>query len=162
MSLELISKVSVSTNVLEVTFNSIPSTFSDLWLQGDLVVGTSGNGPVGIKINSLSSGYDGTIISETPTNSVLHRHAAGDESAQFGKDFDILRSNSASIQAWILNYSSNRRHALLLRGGNGIFGSGQTLAAWRNTSQVVINSLQLVSANGIGAGSTIYLYGVSS
>lgn len=160
---EKIATATVSTTGSNVTFSSIPSTYTDLVLVSSALRGVSGSG--GDAIRTQFNGDTGTNYSRTGmygdgSSAISFRETsvvyvssggAGDYS---GTPWSVSVSN-------IMNYSNTTTYKTVVGKATepNAYALGQ-VGLWRNTA--AINSIYLYCSGGFYVGSTFTLYGIKA
>jgi hypothetical protein len=155
----LISSTTLTTTATDVTFSSIPSTYTDLILvaaaigTGDLQIFGRLNGDTG-------SNYSNTFLAGNGTSASSIRQA---NASSFQGDYYLAVSTDGGLTIYnFMDYSNTTTFkTILARSGLGNKGTQSIVNLWRNTA--AINSINLrVSANSFASGSTFRLYGIEA
>lgn len=154
-----LNKVTASGSVSQITFTSIPSTYTDLTL---VIQGANTNvANARWKLNGdTGTNYSWTGLGGTGSSAVSTRvsNTSTPQLDWYGY-FDAAQSN---LIAHFMNYSSTTTYkTVLTRSNNSANGTAATIGVWRNTA--AITSIEIVSSNGNwDSGSTFSLYGVAA
>jgi hypothetical protein len=144
-----------------VTFNSIPSTYTDL-----VVVfnggGETGGGNVQFKINNdTGANYSFTIIRADGTTASSDRESNFTGYFRWGAYATPTTAYSTIDFAHFMNYSNSTTYkTILTRTGNASGGTDATAVLWQSTS--AITRLDLTFAAYWKNGSTFTIYGIKA
>lgn len=162
---EPIATTTLSSVATNITFSSIPSTYTDL------VISFTGNAAetyyqLGLQFNtdtsSGSTNYSSTFISGNGSSA-----AAGRETNLY---CIIAQQNTLSttipslLNVNLFSYAGSAYKTILASHSGDLNGSGsvyRTVGLWRSTS--AINSIKIMSSNGaqnLAVGTTATLYGI--
>jgi hypothetical protein len=156
--------VSIATQTLgsataSVTFNSIPSTYTDLVLVVNSGFSSSSR-DLRVQINNdTNTNYSGTFLYGNGTSAGSTR----DTSNTYGF-FDVTGTDITLNATWIVsfnNYSNTTTYKTYLsRFSNAGRGTDATVGLWSNTA--AITSLVISGSSGnVLSGSTFNLYGIA-
>lgn len=158
-----IASTTISTPTNTVSFNSIPSTYTDL------VVVLTANAAAGnyhlLKINNdTGSNYSRTWLYGNGSTTSSGKQANASGPIYFSVDLIASASNTFSVEILnINNYSNTSTYKTIMTRGNSTPELlGITYSSWRSTA--AINSLVLTTdaAGNYSAGSTFSLYGITA
>lgn len=153
---EPIATTTLSGSTSEVTFTSIPATFTDLRL---VFVGTSASQALAIQFNGdTSTNYSRTIISGDGTSASSPRNTSLDRLI-----IASLNSTPLLTSLDIFSYAGSTNKTGLINESRDQNGSGLVLRAvglWRSTS--AITSLRLYGYSGSNITGTATLYGIKN
>jgi len=168
---ELIAK-NVTTTSTSLTFSSIPSTYTDLYL---MISARTTSGiydsylPMNLTFNSISSGYSEKILEGSPANSGSGRSNQSSNASQFELMYvsteGTTENTYANIQIYIFNYASSLPKFISYEcapersAQNVSYNMGSGL----NSTTSAITSLRFEApGQTFVAGSTFYLYGIKN
>jgi len=166
---EPIATTTLGSGATSVTFSSISSAYTDLYIVGQCGVSNNdyltfrvGNGSVDTGSNysyTWLEGYSGTASSGRSTNNPKF---------YVGNNASIM-NNSLNYSFYInlMNYSNTTTNKTVLNriANNGAFpGSTASIGLWRSTSAINIVTIAPDTNDGrtLIAGSTFTLYGIKS
>jgi hypothetical protein len=158
---EKIATYTAPSNVSNVTFTSIPNTYTDLVLIGrtSLVGGGAGTNYLATYNGDTGTNYSYTFLEGTGS-------AAGSGRASNSANMDVMyQPNGSGIGTLIMqvfNYSNTTTYKTMLSKA-ATAGSGFLAYAglWRNTA--AITSINLAGGtNNIASGSSFTLYGIKA
>jgi hypothetical protein len=136
-----------------ITFNSIPSTYTDLVLVG--AGSSSASGTLYMQFNSVtSSQYSYTSLYGSGTAAGSGRVVAG----AFGY-FGFYTTNQNNFICNIQNYSNTTTNKTTVSRSNSTDYAAATVMLWQNTA--AINSILIAPNSGTFTG-TISLYGITA
>jgi hypothetical protein len=164
MSMTLVSTVTVgSGGVSGITFSSIPSSFTDLYVVTS-TRDTFNNGQtwvnVGLTFNGVGTGYtsrtlygDGSSAASLSESSITFRHEGAGQTA----------NTFSSTQFYIPNYAGSTNKSLSIdavtENNNTTSWQGITAALFSNTA--AITSMTFTPNTLFAQFSTAYLYGIT-
>lgn len=139
------------------TFNSIPSTYTDLVLVIDATT-TSGNRGLRAVLNSDSgSNYSSTYISGDGTSATSGRYSS---TTYLDTVASLSNATRSTTIMHFQNYSNTSTYkTILTRNSNAAVVSRASIGLWRSTSAITSILVQL-SADNLNTGSTFTLYGI--
>ena len=156
----LIQSQTLGSATATVTFSSIPATYTDLILVGN-IVGQSATGGLQARLNSDStSNYSYTALNGDGSSATSTRGSNQTEAS-------ISFSNSTTVPSTfitqIIDYSNATTLKTLLSRSSS---NGNTLAyvnLWRKTPEVV-NRIDIITSGGytLNIGTTLRLYGIQA
>ena len=157
----------VSTSAASYTFSSIPSTYTDLILVGNLRstknTGTSDTLFLRFNGDSSSGFYSSTRLFGNGSSATSSRQTDQNEIAvpEISADGDTAGIFAPTL-IQIMNYSNSTTYKTALnRTNTANVLVGAIVGLWRNTS--AINSITVLPAGGnFKAGSTLTLYGIAA
>lgn len=157
------SKVLSSTST-GVTFNTIPSTYTDLVLVVQSIMNGSqanlflqmGNGSI-----DTGSNYSETYISGNGTTATSGRDVSSTRIFFTNNSYPQTTTWNTSVFNF-QNYSNTSTYkSVLIRSNNAAIGTDATVGLWRSTS--AINQIKIYpSNNAFEIGSTFTLYGIAA
>jgi hypothetical protein len=153
---EPIATQTISSSVSSVTFTSIASTYTDLYLIiNNLQLSTAGD--TLIRFNSDSgNNYSFTLLYGTGS-SVASVRGTNNNGVRLVYDDNFKPVIRVNIQ----NYSNTTTSkTVLLRADSASQNTELAVSLWRNTS--AINSITLLNASGNITGGTYTLYGIKA
>lgn len=153
----------IATNTLtsaaaNITFSSIPSTYTDLLIMGNGTAGSSVsfklqfNGDTGLN-------YSVTYLYGTGSSAASGTNANIDAIIGMGRVSTVMSSSIINIQ----NYSNTTTNKTVI--GRGDAANSITIATvglWRNTSAISSIVVALEGGGNISAGTTLSLYGIKA
>jgi hypothetical protein len=161
---EMIQTTTLASSQASVTFNAIPSTYTDLVLVGSAKSLLSGTDSIGIAVNGSGSPIYSRTYLEANGTSVT----SGRQTSQIRIVSDYIMGTSGvadfGTYTWnFMNYSNTTTFKTVLSRGSRITsetdpGAVACVNLWRNTSS--INAIELTLANTFKTGSTFTLYGI--
>lgn len=157
---EPIATQTLGSAAANVTFSSIPSTYTDLVLVAAITAGNTGDGF--LRFNSdTGSNYSDTVVrgNGTAASSVRDTNAAG---IDIGPTSVITGSEVGAVKIQIQNYSNSTTFKTsLIRFDEATNFVNAIVGLWRNTN--AITSIDIVSRSGTwGVSSTFTLYGIKA
>jgi hypothetical protein len=161
---EAIATISPTTTPTEITFSSIPSTYTDLILI--LSGSSSGSSNVYIRVNGdTASNYSYTTF--TADGSTVASYRNSNLSVGLLMDYNSYpnsTTNSDIIIAQFNNYKNTTTYkTCIARGSNAISGVDANVSLWRSTSAITSLTLRLGNGAGTWATGTIAsLYGIAA
>jgi hypothetical protein len=159
---EAIATQTLGSTAATVTFNSIPSTYTDLVLVISAIATTSVGGDIVIQFNSdTGSNYSGTYLWGNGTSAGSTRGSNATYSLiDYYAEMDTSVANRiVSIQ----NYSNTTTFKTFLsRANNAGRGTDAIVGMWRSTAAITSLLLDVTSTNDFAAGSTFSLYGIKA
>lgn len=162
---DCIATVAVTSATLNVTFSSIPQTFTDLVavINGGASAGTFAWINTGANISG-SGLFSDTILYASTTAAVSQRRSGQDESVYTPPGENEV-DNSLNWNAVInfMNYSNTTTFkSIITRSGRA--GSSTTIGALLRRDTSAINTIQfdLASTNTWNVGTTFSLYGIKA
>ena len=155
---EPIATTTLVSNASDITFSTIPSTYTDLVLvvNGHLTVDDNVflqfNGDTGSNYSFTILRGDGSSATSTRSSNVAQMYLGG-----------ILTTATGNTISSIQNYSNSTTYKTVLTRTNGVT-SGATQARvglWRSTSAITSVKVGALSGNFV-AGATFTIYGIKS
>jgi hypothetical protein len=151
-----LATVTLGSSASSVTFSSIPATYRDLILVGDLILSTSNaqqirirfNGDTGSNYFTVNMGATTTTFSQTSTLSA----------GRIGQAYNGSRSTHILN---LMDYSATDKHKTGTARGDNASNRIEALATrWANTAAITSMTVIIEDASNFAAGSTFNLYGV--
>ena len=159
------SSIVGSGGVADITFSSIPSTYTDLCLKVSLRSGAASVNPgLIVKFNGSSTGFTGRNVYGTGSAAGSYSDTSGEVGVLAGNNATASTFGNADI--YISNYagSTNKSFRVDSVNENNATSASQFLYAnlWSNTA--AITSITLFSGGSVNflEYSTAYLYGVKN
>lgn len=156
------------SSVATITFNSIPSTYTDLVLIGSAQSAGSGRDSIGIAVNGIGSGIYSRTYLEANGTAVT----SGRQNAQIRIVSDYIMGTTGTpdfgIYTWnFMNYSNTTtKKTVLFKGGNTQVSGGWNASAMIYLVDITsaITSLTINTMNGpnLNVGTTFTLYGIKA
>lgn len=159
----LIASNTLGSAQANVTFSSIPATFTDLVLVINGSV-TTGNPAVWMRFNSDSTtNYSYTRVTGNGT-AAASSNAVNAPQANIAPAFGMTTTFETNIIANILDYANTTTYkTILARANTPSLGTEATVNLWRKTPEVINTIVILPStATTFTSGSTFYLYGIQA
>lgn len=163
---EPIATTTWSSNTSTISFSSIPSTYTDLIIQGTIFAyfGSSTYTETRIRFNSDSNtNYSATVIYGDGSSTTSARASNQTGISRFYLPAGTTDGNRGSLIINVQNYSNTTTYkTALIRSGGGSQVTDATVGLWRSTS--AINSIDITnvdSGTGFVAG-TLTLYGITA
>lgn len=157
---EPIATTTLGSNAADVTFSSIPGTYTDIYIVS-LFKNTSAGGNFKIEFNGdTNTNYSDTRIygngSSTDTGRGTNRNAA-----------IIGQADSAGFllnQCSVMNYANSTTYKTTISRSSdttGLYAAvGAVVGLWRSTA--TITSIKLYADGNLASGSTFTLYGIKA
>jgi hypothetical protein len=155
-----IATQTLGTAALNVTFSSIPSTYTDL-----VVVcaynRVSGGNNISMRLNGDTTNYSETYI-EGDGSSVISGRNANDSNMRIAFIVGGTGTSQSTMIINLQNYSNTTTYkTVLTRYSEASTGVGASVGLWRSTA--AINSVEIGRAGiNFAAGSTFTLYGIAA
>jgi hypothetical protein len=154
--------VTVTSATTSVTLDSIPSTYSDLRVEGFIVPVNNGAAYLTMYLNGENTGtnYSSTQMYWTATGTPAGYRVSNQSNIEIvGNQFQTL--TPFSIKTDIINYTSNSGKAFLAEVRSIDNTNRSHACSWRNNAVVNSITYSTGTANAsIGAGSTFTIYGI--
>jgi hypothetical protein len=142
------------TGVSSITFNSIPSTYTDLVLVGS--GSSNSSGTLYMQFNSVtSSQYSYTSLYGNGSTTGSGKTGSATPYGYFA----FYATNQNNFIANIQNYSNNSTYKTTISQSNSTDYTASTVMLWANT--VAINSVLIAPNSGTFTG-TLTLYGIQA
>ena len=162
---EPIATATVSgSSTTKITFNSIPSTYTDLVIVANPATG-SGTGAIKLTYNndSTSGLYSTTRLygdgSSASSNRISNQN---DIDFNYVATINSTLGNSTMICS-IQNYAnSTTNKTCLIRANASAYGTDALVGLWRNTAAITRVDLTLFYSSNYKADSTFTLYGIKA
>lgn len=169
---EPIASTTLSTNTASITFSSIPSTYTDLIIAGQIRSARTGE---------ITDQYTFVFNSDTGSNYSSTTLYDNDEASP-----KVTRSGNASnigltrcpgpngtanafgtVLANIQNYSNSTTFKSILtrwgsQGDATFYFLGETVTLWRNTNAITSIEVKSVSSVNLATGTSLTLYGIKA
>ena len=166
-----LAKTVLTGSQTDVTFSSIPSTYTDLVVLGTARRDGGTYYPnVYVELNATASSYSGTIAFGNNTTPTSANYSAGTSlSYQYMAGASNTSNTFSSFELYFPNYagSTNKPISATTAVENNSSTNSQYMVAhaaqlWSNTA--AINSIRLYSGSGNNfvSGSSFYLYGIKN
>ena len=163
---EMIQATTLVSSQASVTFNAIPSTYTDLVLVGSAKSLLSGTDSIGIAVNGIGSPiYSRTYLEANGTSVTSGRQTS---QIRIVSDYIMGTSGTSDFGVYIWNFmdyaNTATKKTVLFRGSNT-----QVSGGWNSSAMVylvdttaAITSLNIGTMNGpnLAAGSTFTIYGI--
>jgi hypothetical protein len=159
---EPIATTTLGTATNQVTFSSIPSTYTDLVLVQNGAFNPAG-GDVFIQFNTnYTSNYSNTWLTGTGSAASSSREANVTRIIVDVNAYPTTGVSTRIIQ--IMNYSNTTTYkTVLARANNAASGVDAIVGLWRSTAAIsTVEIFAWTGANKFDAGTTITLYGIKA
>jgi hypothetical protein len=156
---EAIATQTVSgSSTTNITFSSIPGTYTDLVLIADATASTSGQGMNLYFNGDAGSNYSSTRLYANGSTATSDRQTSGTFI-----NFAIGSFNTGQlVVANIMNYSNTTTNkTLMLRQNTAGAFVGALVGLWRNTAAITTIEI-IISGGNYVVGSTFSLYGIKA
>jgi hypothetical protein len=163
---EKVQTTTLSTSQANITFSSIPATYTDLVLVGSAKSLLSGTDSIGIAVNGSGS----AIYSRTYLEGRGSSNSSGRQTAQIRIVSDYIMGTSGvadfGVYTWnFMNYANtNIKKTVLFRGNNTKVSGGWNTSAmiYLVDTTSAITSLTIATMNGpnLAVGTSFTLYGI--
>ena len=159
---EPIASTTLGSSAADITFSSIPGTYTDLIL---VITGAfSGNETIGVRFNGdTGSNYSSTILAGSGSTASSGRNSS-QTALTVGTNGYYTTSIAANSVLQIQSYANtNVYKTMLSRSNNANVGLDAIVGLWRSTA--AIDSIKLYgfySAYTFSSGSTAALYGIKA
>lgn len=154
---EPIATTTLSSAAADITFSSIPSTYTDLKLVV-VAQGSLGN-QFAIQFNGSSTGYSRTYLYGDGTAAASDRGSA----TSVRLDYLPTSTNFAFYDIDILSYAGSTNKTLLAKSAKDLNGSGEVhaqVSLWANTAAINQIKLFVASSGNLNSGTTATIYGI--
>jgi hypothetical protein len=155
----LISSATLSSAAANITFSSIPATYTDLIVKFTTQEATTGSWQIFVDFNSTSSNRSSRYLLGNGSS------ASGASTSNIIAATDVNITPFGSAEMYIFNYTGSNNKSVSIDSVSEYNGteSYQMLTAglWSDTAAITSIKLYLASGN-IAANSTAYLYGISN
>lgn len=168
---ELINKTILTSSTGSVEFTSIPTTYTDLYLQFSArSSGGSTNDNTYINFNGNDSSYSEIVLYGSGSSAASGASGSGSGSS---KNLLPIPANGATANTfgsggiYVPNYLSSNYKSVSLDGvaennaSSPVYMQIQALL-WANTAAINALKIALNSANSFMSGSSFYLYGIKN
>jgi hypothetical protein len=161
---EPIATTTLGSNQTNVTFSSIPSTYTDLILISNAkAVGLGGNQWYFLTFNSdTNSNYSMTFLSGNGSSASSGRYSNRSDGIFIG---DTDNSDYMTMITHIMNYTNTTTFKTVLsRSSDSSDAVKAIVGLWRKTPEA-ITSLKITNqdiSNNLASGSTFTLYGIKA
>lgn len=162
---EPIATATTTSDGQSITFSSIPSTYTDLFIAGQLRTARGiTQDIVRIQFNSDTT----TIYSSTYLEGDGSTASSSQDSAVNGITMSIAGANAPStvfttVLMSINNYQNSTTYKTsLIRNGSAQYKTRATVGLWRSTSAISSITFYQYSGLGLASGSTLTLYGIKA
>jgi hypothetical protein len=157
----LIGSTTLSTSATNVTFSSIPATYTDLILVMKPIKGTLNypyirfNSDSGSNYSITTLGGNGTTVASTRSTNITQGY--------LNETVATTTTGSTQFIVNINDYSNATTYkTYLVRGGDAGSGTDAVVGLWRSTA--AINTVACLGGNGgtFDTGTNIKLYGIEA
>jgi hypothetical protein len=155
----LIESQVLGSAAAEITFSSIPNTYTDLIIVVAATSDTGGSRALYMQFNSdTGANYSQTYVNGDGTTAASGR---GSNANQISELLSITPSNTAQANINIQDYSNTTTNKTVLSRGNSMNQTGAVAGLWRSTSAIA--SIKLYPSGGnFNTNSTFRLYGIQA
>jgi hypothetical protein len=163
MTISLISTVTLATSTSSINFTGIAGTATDLMVTASLRM-SSGNAYLGVRFNSVSTGYSYRSLSGNGSASSSTTSAGGTDAIKTGvTTIPGATSTFGNATIYIPNYAGSAQKTVSLDsvGEDNATTAYQDLTAglWPDTA--AITSVTVFHPAGLQANSTVSLYAIT-
>jgi hypothetical protein len=161
-----LDKVTVGTATSSITFSSIPSTYTDLFVVCSILPSSTSFYTPSLQFNGdTASNYSGTWVYGQGSSAASSRNSSQTQMALDNYAATPAVGYPMIVNFSVMNYSNTTTNKTVISRGNDVFASaGETSATvglWRSTSAVTSLTVKGNGAN-FAVGSTFSLYGISA
>lgn len=163
---DLIGDTTLSSGATNITFTSVPSTYTDLRLvitltgTGDYVINFNGdNGANYANVGFATDGNAGLAVNRTNGNNFYIDNFGGTPTTipiLFTADIASYTSTS-SIKSVIMRQRNNQN-----TGSGSSSYTAQIVGRWNNTAAISTVAVTSTGSNNMGVGSRVSLYGIKA
>ncbi len=163
---EAIATQTLSSEALNVTFNSIPSTYTDLVVVCDNMFVASGSPNLRILFNTDTASNYSVINIEGNGSSPYSVRQSSISGIDFGYYNSLYPTSTSTIPNIaiinVMNYLDTATFKTVIGRHNGASGPVASAGLWRSTS--AINSVRISNSSAVNftIGSTFSLYGIKA
>jgi hypothetical protein len=156
-----IATTTFGSNATEYTFNSIPTTYTDLVLISNWkFTATTPQYAIQVGNGSVDTGNNYSLTWMGSTSSVTSSRESNTSRISLYQFYGGSANGQVAIQNF-QNYSNTTTNKTILYRLSDIDEMGMGVGLWRSTS--AINTIKVFSPNGtIAAGATFTLYGIAA
>lgn len=154
---EPIATTTLGSAAADVTFTSIPGTYTDLIIAGNGI--KSGDHGINVQFNSdTGSNYSFTYLYGDGSSAV-----SGRESNKSFASGGRLATNGAVSLFYIMNYANTTTYKTMLsKGSNAGALTIAVVSLWRSTSAITTIKINPGDLGNFATGSTFTLYGIAA
>lgn len=157
-----IATATASGSTNNVTFSSIPSTYTDLVAVINVKLSATGTCWSYLNADASSGLYSDTVLIGNGSTASSFRNTA-QNALIIAESSSIGSTNFATIIVHYMNYSnSNTFKTVISRNASPDFQTSATVNLWRNTTAVNTINFNTFGAPNFAAGSTFTLYGIKA
>ena len=161
-----LDKVTVGTATSSITFSSIPSTYTDLFVVCSILPSSTSFYTPSLQFNGdTSSNYSGTWVYGQGSSAASSRNSSQTQMALDNYAATPAVGYPMIVNFSVMNYSNTTTNKTVISRGNDVFASaGETSATvglWRSTSAITSLTVKGNGAN-FASGSTFSLYGIAA
>jgi hypothetical protein len=157
---EPLATTTITTNTTNITFSSIPSTYTDLILILQIITQTE-DASVNLRFNGdTATNYSHTSIYGYGSAAASSRTTSAAQIRAFGEYYGTSTTKPVMVKINVFNYAGSTNKTVLCEGAGDKNGTGDVnriVGLWRSTS--AINSLTIV--NNVANLTTATLYGIA-
>ena len=164
---EPIASQTLGSDAADITFSSIPGTYTDL-VASVTYANSTQNYAVAVRYNNdTGNNYSNTILYGSGATSSSTRHTSTSYSyiSYFGATSATSTSTPANVQLSIMQYANTSTFKTFLSAAAGS-GSGngvdRIVGLWRSTSAITSVTFLAAPAGNLKSGSTFSLYGIKA
>jgi hypothetical protein len=155
----------LTTAANNITFSSIPNTYTDLVMIGNIVPASNGVAYLGVRVgtgNSLDTGGNYSQQQIVFTDAVCTAYQTFNETAVEVIGNQFQNNGSFTVRVDLNSYAATVAwHPIQTKISIQDNTSRQSLAIWKNSSAInTVSLLNTAGNNCLGVGSTISLFGI--
>jgi hypothetical protein len=161
---EPIATTTLTSAAANITFSSIPATYTDLILVLNVAIASGGGGESVIRFNSDSgSNYSNTYLYGNGTSALSARNTNSTVGrVSYSASFTTTVGNMNYI-VQVQNYSNSTTHKTYLSRANNAANATDAIAGiWRSTSAITSIQFFYSDSSNIITGSSATLYGIKA
>jgi hypothetical protein len=161
---EPIATTTLTSAAANITFSSIPATYTDLILVLNVAIASGGGGESVIRFNSDSgSNYSNTYLYGNGTSALSARNTNSTVGrVSYSASFTTTVGNMNYI-VQVQNYSnSTTNKTFLSRANNAANAADAIVGLWRSTSAITSIQFFYSDSSNIITGSSATLYGIKA
>jgi hypothetical protein len=161
---EPIATTTLTSAAANITFSSIPATYTDLILVLNVAIASGGGGESVIRFNSDSgSNYSNTYLYGNGTSALSARNTNSTVGrVSYSASFTTTVGNMNYI-VQVQNYSNSTTYKTFLSRANNAANAADGIAGlWRSTSAITSIQFFYSDSSNIITGSSATLYGIKA
>lgn len=163
-----ITSTTLSTSASDVTFSSIPGTYTDLVLVMEGYATTTDGLGQSYRLNGdNNNNYSHTNVYGNGTNSYSNRTSSQTVAfISYGLGWSTTSTNRSLIKIDFQNYSNTTTYKTAIARANSAGGSypgtEMLVSLWRNTAAITSITILPYSTAKLATGTTLTLYGIKA